>query len=198
MYPFSQDATPALKNYLAAQQSFLNAISKSAFGTIRQYSDLNIQLAQTLLEEGTQTGHQVLLAKRGTEQFAALAAHLQPAVDKVRAYQRHLARVASGSQVDLADVSEQHIVETSRTAKELASEVERVTKEETDKMLRAQQYAISNFTDPFTAEADGAGSQNRAPDGHEVGSGVDGDSAPAKQASTSSAPPASKSTGARV
>jgi hypothetical protein len=38
---------------MEAQLSFFNDMSKSLFRTVQQYSDLNIQLAQTLLEEST-------------------------------------------------------------------------------------------------------------------------------------------------
>lgn len=155
MYPFSQTVTPAAKKHLEAQLSFFNDLSKSLFRTAQQYSDLNIQLAQTLLEEGTQTGQQVLTAHRPTEAVAAAAAHAQPAAEKLRAYQQHLSRLAADTQVDLANVSEQHINETSRTAKELAEEVKRVASEETEKTLRSQQDAVRNFTDPFQHLADG-------------------------------------------
>lgn len=196
MFPFSQDTTPVVQNYLDAQLSFFNALSKSVFGTIQQYNGLNIQLVHTLLEEGAQAGQQVLLAKDGAEKLSALAAHLQPTAGKVRAYQQHITRLASDTQVDLADVSEKHITETSRTAKELANEVRRVASEETDKTLRDQQEAVRGFTDPFKEVAEAFGAAKRR------GQKVDREEEEAaSHASATQAPPpatAGKAPGARA
>ena len=155
MYPFSQIVTPAAKNHMEAQLSFFNDMSKSLFRTVQQYSDLNIQLAQTLLEEGTTAGQHVITAHRPTEAIAAVASHAQPAAEKLRAYQQHLSRIAADTHVDLSKVAEEHVQETSRTAKALADEVARVTSEETEKTLRSQKDAVEKFTDPFFAH-DGA------------------------------------------
>jgi phasin family protein len=149
MYPFSQTVTPAAKNHMEAQLSFFNDISKSLFRTVQQYSDLNIQLAQTLLEEGTNVSQQVITAHRPTEAIAAVASHAQPTAEKLRAYQQHLSRIAADTQVDLSKVAEERVQETSRTAKALADEVARVTSEETEKTLRSHQDAVQKFTDPF-------------------------------------------------
>src|SRR5471030_2716551 len=156
MYPFSQIVTPAAKTHMEAQLSFFNDMSKSLFRTVQQYSDLNIQLAQTLLEEGTSAGQHIITTHRPTEAIAAAAAHAQPTAEKLRAYQQHLSRIAADTQVDLSKVAEDHVVETSRTAKALAEEVARVTSEETEKTLRTQQDAVNKFTDPFDFRNDGA------------------------------------------
>jgi hypothetical protein len=68
--------------------------------------------------------------------LAAAASHAQPAAEKLRAYQQHLSRIAADTHVDLSKVAEEHVQETSRTAKALADEVARVTTEETEKTLR--------------------------------------------------------------
>ncbi|GJJ00110.1 hypothetical protein RugamoR64_06480 [Duganella rhizosphaerae] len=156
MYPFSQSVTPAAKTHMEAQLAFFNDMSKSLFRTVQQYSDLNIQLAQTLLEESTTTGQQIITAHRPTEAIAAAAAHAQPTAEKLRAYQQHLSRIAADTQVDLSKVAEEHVQETSRTAKALADEVARVTSEETEKTLRSHQDAVERFSDPFISHSDGA------------------------------------------
>jgi len=155
MYPFTQHITPAAKNHMEAQLSFFNDISKSMFRTVQQYSDLNIQLAQTMLEEGTTAGQQMIIAHRPTEMLAAAAAHAQPAAEKLRAYQQHVSRIAADTHVDLAKVAEEHVSETSRTARELADEVARVTSEETEKNMRVQQDTLRKFADPFERYTDG-------------------------------------------
>jgi len=161
MYPFTQHITPAAKNHMEAQLSFFNDMSKSVFRTVQQFSDLNIQLAQTMLEEGALTSQQVITANRPTEAFSAVAQHAQPAAEKLRAYQQHISRIAADTHVDLAKVAEEHVSETSRTARELADEVARVTSEETEKNMRVQQDALRKFTDPFQHFADGNAHQHQ-------------------------------------
>lgn len=211
MYPFSQSVTPAAKNHMEAQLSFFNDMSKSLFRTVQQYSDLNIQLAQTLLEEGTQAGQQLITAHRPTEALAAAAAHAQPTAEKLRAYQQHLSRIAADTHVDLSKVAEEHVQETSRTAKALADEVARVTSEETEKTLRNHQDAVQRFTDPFsTSRGDSArqsrgnevrGSQSlqsgtNGAEGRESGSMQGGQATPGQTAAQAAAQ-SSKQTGAR-
>lgn len=161
MYPFNQSVTPAAKTHMEAQLSYFNDMSKSLFRTIQQYSDLNIQLAQTLLEESTTASQHMITAQRPTEAFSAVAAHAQPAAEKLRAYQQHVSQIAADTHVELAKVAEEHVSETSRTAKALADEVARIASEETEKNMRSQQDAVRNFTDPFEHFASGAMRQGR-------------------------------------
>jgi phasin family protein len=95
------------------------------------------------------TGQQMLTANRPAEVMAAAAAHAQPAAEKLRAYQQHMSRIAADTHVDMAKVAEEHVAETTRTAKALADEVARVASEETEKTMRNQQDAMRKFTDPF-------------------------------------------------
>ena len=161
MYPFSQAVTPAVKEHMEAQLSFFNDVSKTLFHTVQQYGDLNIRLAQTMLEEGSTAGQQILTAHRPTDMFSAAASHAQPTAEKLRAYQQHVSRIAADTQTDLARVAEEHVTETARTAKALADDVARVTHEETEKALRTQQEAARKFNDPFQHYADAMRQQSR-------------------------------------
>lgn len=154
MFPFST-VSPAAKAHMEAHVSFFNDMSKSMFRVVQQYSDLNIQLAQTLIEEGTVTSQELLTTQRPGEMLTVTMSHAQPAADKLRAYQQHLSRIAANTQVDLAKVAEEHVTETSRTAKALAEEVARVTSEETDKNVRNQQDAMRRMAASFDQFADG-------------------------------------------
>ncbi|MEO7497805.1 MAG: TIGR01841 family phasin [Massilia sp.] len=132
-----------------AQMSFMNDLSKSLFRSFQQLCDLNIQLTQTMLEESNLTSQQLMTAQRPTETFSAAASRAQPATEKLRAYQQHISRVAADAQVELARVTEQHVQETTRTARALADEVQRVASEETERGMRNQQETMRKFSDPF-------------------------------------------------
>ncbi len=193
MFPFSQSVTPAIRSHLDAQTSFLNDISKSMFQSFQQLCELHIQLAQTMLEEATQTGQQLLTADRPTNMISAAASRAQPATEKLRAYQQHLSRVAADSQVQFARVTEQHVQETSRTARELADEVQRVASEETERSMRTQQETMRKFSDPFMPNGAQRGNSSRSSgasmqsgqNGSSMGGSVQGDVGSGMQGSAS-------------
>lgn len=151
MYPFSQTVTPAVRTHLDAQTAFMNDMSKSLFQSFQQMCNLNIQLVQTMLEETALASQQILTADRQTEVLSAAASRAQPATEKLRAYQQHISRVAADAQVELARVTEQHVQNTTRTARQLADEVARNASEETQRGLRQGQDTLQRFVDPFTA-----------------------------------------------
>lgn len=160
MFPFSPSVIPAVRTHLDAQAAFLNDMSKSLSRSFQELCQLNMQLGQTMLEESTIVGHQMLTAHRPEEVIAVPAGRAQPAAEKLRAYQQHMSRVAADAQVELARVTEQHVQETSRTARALADEVARTAADETDRSLRNQEASLRNFRDPFdTKRGNGAAHQ---------------------------------------
>jgi phasin family protein len=185
MYPFPQSINPALRTHVDAQTAFLNDMSKSMFKSFQQMFDLNIQLVQTMLEETTLASKQVLSADRQTELLSAAASRAQPASDKLRAYQQHIARLAADAQVELARVTEQHVQNTSRTARALADEVARDANEQTERGLRAQQETARQFADPFSRTGDGASHSQAQRTGDGQGIGQPGQQGGQPQRSTS-------------
>lgn len=168
MYFFPQSVTPAVRSHMDAQTAFLNDMSKSVFRSFQHMCDLNIQLVQTLVEESTLAGKQILGVDRQTEMFNAASVRAQPTTDKLRAYQQHISRLAAEAQVELARVTEQHVQNTSRTARALVDEVARTTAEETERNVRTQQEAMRSAADPFMqtdGDTRGSGSGSRSGNG---------------------------------
>lgn len=168
---FPQSVTPAVRSHMAAQTAFINDMSKSMFQSFQQMCDLNIQLVQTLVEEGTLASQQVLSTDRQSELFSAVSSRAQPTTEKLRAYQQHISRIAADTQVELARVTEQHVQNTTRTARALVDEVARTTAEETERNIRNQQEAMRNVADPFI-RPDGEGRAARG--GNEAQRGQQG------------------------
>jgi phasin family protein len=142
-----------MRTHLDAQIAFMHDLSKSLFNSFQQMCDLNIQLAQAVLEESTLASQHAMSQQRPAEALNAASAHAQPAVEKLRAYQQHMSRLAVDAQADLARVTEQHVQQTSRTARALADEVQRAASEETERGIRTQQETLRKFSDPFQAVA---------------------------------------------
>ena len=154
MYPFPQSVNPAVRSHFEAQAAFMNELSQAMSRSFQQVCQLNMQLGQSLLEEITGTAQRMLSAGRPTDALSAAAAQVQPGTDKLRAYQQQLSQLAAATQVDLSRVTEQHVQETSRTARALADDVTRAATEETDKHLRQQEETIRNSRDAFVKEAE--------------------------------------------
>ena len=173
MFPFPQAVNPAVRTHVDAQTAYMNDLSKSIFRSFQQMIDLNIQLAQTMLEETTLASKQVMSVDRQSDLVSAATARAQPTGDKLRAYQQHISRLAADAQVELARVTEQHVQNTARTARALADEVARDATEQTERGLRAQQETVRQFADPFIR---GDGAQSRAGDGATQQARADGGS----------------------
>ncbi len=137
MYSFSQAVAPAFRSHLDAQVSFLNDISKSLSRTFQNVCELNIQLGQTLLEEGSIASQKLLASDSASDVLTVASARAQPATDKLRAYQQHVSRIVADAQIDLARVTEQHAPLTSRTARNLADQVAQAASDENEKNASA-------------------------------------------------------------
>ena len=183
MFPFSHSVTPAIRSHLDAHMSFFNDMSKSVSRSFQNLCELNIQLGQTLFEEGNIASQQLLTTENATDVINAAASRAQPAADKFRAYQQHVSRIVADAQIDLARVTEQHAPVTSRTARDLADQVAKEATAETEKGIVTQQEIMKTFRDPFdkhSAAHNGTvahGSMQSASFG--AHDGVDGDGKPA-------------------
>lgn len=166
MYPFSHSVTPAIRSHLDAQTAFFNDVSKSLSRSFQNMCELNIQLGQTLLEESNIASQQLLTMDSPSDAIAVTAARAQPSADKLRAYQQHISRVVADSQIDLAQVAEQHSPVTSRTARELADKVANVAADETEKNHQKQKEIIDNFRDPFQTHPSARGNGSLSAQGN--------------------------------
>lgn len=155
MQTFSQSMTPAVRAHMEAQFSLFTDMSKNLFNTVQKINELNIQTAQTVMEESITSAHQVLVAKDPIEAMSIATAQAQPTAEKVRAYQQHLTSIAAGTQVDLAKTAESHVPQTSRTAAAIADELAQKAAEETEKSRQRQKAAMDKLTNPINRQPDG-------------------------------------------
>ena len=150
MLAFSrQEVPPALKSHLDAQFSFMADLSKKMFDGIQRVQQLNVQVAQTVMEEAINSTHQIIESNSATEYLSVAASQVQPVAEKVRAYQQHLSNIAAGVQVELSKTAETHVPETTRTAAAVAEEVVRRGAEETDKATQRQKAVFEKLTKPI-------------------------------------------------
>lgn len=150
MFLYSKSVTPAVQSHVEAQTAFINDLSRSFLESFQNLAKLNVQLAQTMLEESTNAAQHIFSSNHPSGVFNATASSARPVAEKLRAYQQQLSRLAADSQVEVARITEEHVPKTSSTAKKLAEDVARSATEETQRGMEKQKEAMRNFTDPFT------------------------------------------------
>jgi phasin family protein len=154
MQTFPQVITPAVKAHLDEQFSLFSDMSKNLFSTMQKVNELNMQVAQTVLEESISSAQQVLEAKDPIEAITIATSQAQTAAEKLRAYQQHLTSIAAGTQVDLAKTAESHVPQATRTAAAVVEEVTQRAAEETEKSRQRQRSAMEKLTNPINRPSD--------------------------------------------
>jgi len=170
MFNFNQSDSPAVNAHMKSQLNMFSDITKQMFNAAQRVNELNIQVTQTLIDEALSNAQQVISAKDPTEALSVIAGQAQPNAEKVRAYQQHITDIAANTQVDLIKSAESHIPEASRTAQDMAREVQRKAAEETEQVTQRQRVAMEKLTTPITARADasksGGSQKGSAPSTH--------------------------------
>lgn len=157
---FTNSISPALQAHLDAQLDFVTELSRKMFDTALRVNELNMRLAQELLEEVATANHHMLTARGGSEAMSLAASHLQPGSDKLRQYQQKLSHLMADANVEINRTAENHLPEASRTAVAFADELVRKTAEETEKAAQRQREMIDKMH--VGAQSDGAGQQDQA------------------------------------
>lgn len=163
---FNQAITPAVKSHMEAQLSFVTDLSRKMFDTVQKVSELNLSLAQELIQDMTAANQQLLAAKDVGEFASISSAQVQPATEKLRHYQQRLANLVAHANAEMTKTAETHIPETSRTATAVADELVRTASEQTEKATQRQRTAIDKLSESARRGIDGmaaAQSQNRTP-----------------------------------
>jgi phasin family protein len=123
MQSFSDN--PALRAHLESQVDFMNEFTQKMYDTLRQLSEMNLRLTRQAIE-GSIHASREMLSCTDPMQFAQVAMkQIQPATERVRAYQQHLLSVLAGAQADFTRAAETRIPEAGRSASAVADEMVR-------------------------------------------------------------------------
>lgn len=157
MFLFSQALPPSAKAHIESQFTFASELSKQLFTTVQKINDLNISIAQNVLQDTLNGTRDVASAQNPYEALSIAAGQVQPAAERLRAYQQHLANIAANTQVDIAKTAEVHVPATSRTASALADDVARRANEEAQKATQRQKAALDKLASPIGKPDTGKG-----------------------------------------
>lgn len=116
---------PALRADLESQVDFMNQFTQKAIDTLREVTDMNLKLARQMIEGSLHASHEMLNSSDPVQLSQAAIKQVQPATERLRAYQQHLLTVMAGAQAALAHAAETRIPEATRSASAIADEIVR-------------------------------------------------------------------------
>lgn len=114
MFSFQEQFSAATKSNFEAQIAVFTALTNKAFESVEKVIDLNLNAAKASLAESAANAQQLMSAKDPQEFFSLSAAQAQPNAEKLLAYSRHLAGIASSTQAELSKLAETQIAESNR------------------------------------------------------------------------------------
>ncbi len=147
---------PALKSYIESQLVFMTELSIKMCDSVRKVSELNLRLAQQLIDDGVASSRQLINTADPVEFASAAMAVSQPMAERLRHYNQQLLSLLAGTQVELTRTAESHIPETSRNAAAMADELVRKASEETERATERQRSAIERMSKPLQPHSNGA------------------------------------------
>lgn len=123
MFAIPEQFSTATKANFEAQIAMMTALTNKAFEGIEKIVDLNMNVAKSSLQESTIAAKQLMSAKDPQEFFSLTSTSAQPNAEKVLAYGRQLANIATTTQAEFTKAAETQITETNRKVMSLVEEV---------------------------------------------------------------------------
>lgn len=116
---------PALRSNLESQVNLMTELSQKTYDSVRKISELNMQLAQQLIEDTVNMSRSMMQCSDPYTMTSAAMSQIQPAAEHVRNYQQQLMGVLNGAQAELTRTAESRMSEATRNASAMADEMVR-------------------------------------------------------------------------
>lgn len=143
--------TPALQSHLDAQVSLLTDVAGKMVDALHRITELNLKLAQELVDDSMAASRQVIASSGPAECCAAMVAGSVPASEHMRAYQQQVLNVLAGTQVELTRAAEHRIPEANRAASAMADDMVRRSTQATERLAAEQRSALERMAFPASA-----------------------------------------------
>ena len=116
---------PTLRSHFDTQVNFFTELAQRSVDSARQLSELNLRLAQQLMDESIATSRQMLSSPDPLQAGNVALRGMEPVARHLRQYQQQLVSLLSGAQVALTHTAETHIPEAGRSVAALADDMAR-------------------------------------------------------------------------
>lgn len=137
--------TPAYQSQINAQQAFISDLTSKVFEAAQKVTQLNLQLAQDMLEDLSTTHHQLLQAQGLAGLASAATSQAHPIAERLRNYQQNLTGVVAGANAELTRTAESHLPDLSRASSDVAEEVVKRASEEIDKASQRSREVVDKL-----------------------------------------------------
>lgn len=141
--------TAAARNQFASQLQLATAVTDSMIDSMEKVFGLNLQAAKATLESSVGNVQQLLSIKDPQEFLSASSTQVQPQADIMLTYARHLATIATTTQVELAKAAETQVSESSRQMVSLLDELSKFAPAGSETAVSMMKSAIDNVSSGY-------------------------------------------------
>ena len=149
MLTFQDQFSAATKANFEAQLTLITSLTGKAFESVEKLVELNLAAVKSSMEESTANAKLMLSAKDSQELMALSAAQSKPTAEKVMAYGRHVADIASDVQAEFTRAAEAQIAETTRRVNALVDDVSKSAPAGSENVIAMMKSALSNANAGF-------------------------------------------------
>lgn len=123
MFSAADQLSTATKASIDAQLAAMSELANKALHSVAELVELNIATAKESLAHTSTAAQQMLSAKDAQEFFSLTSAQAQPQAEKVLAYGRHLASIATKAQAEFTKATEARVAETTKQVTKLIDDL---------------------------------------------------------------------------
>lgn len=144
MFTTADPLSTAAKASIDAQLTAMSELANKALHSISELTELNIATAKATLDHASSATQQILAAKDAQEVFQLTSSQAQPSADKVLAYSRHLAGIATKAQAELTKTTEARVADTSREVNKLLNKLSESAPAGSEQAIALLQTSVAN------------------------------------------------------
>jgi|LauGreDrversion4_2_1035121.scaffolds.fasta_scaffold40429_4 phasin family protein len=144
MFSTADQFSNATKASFDAQIAAMNDFANKTLHSMAELVELNIATAKASLEHSSAAAQQILSAKDPQEIIALTSSQAQPNAEKVLAYGRHVASIATRAQAEFTKVTEARISETSRQVNKLIDDLSKAAPAGTENAVSMLKASVAN------------------------------------------------------
>jgi phasin family protein len=144
MFSTADQFSNATKASIDAQIAAMNDFANKTLHSMAELVELNIATAKASLEHSSAAAQQILSAKDPQEILTLTSSQAQPNAEKVIAYGRHVASIATRAQAEFTKVTEARISETSRQVNKLIDDLSKAAPAGTENAVSMLKAGVAN------------------------------------------------------
>lgn len=138
------------RNQLESQLSLTTALTDKMIDSMEKMMGLNLQAAKATMEASVASAHKLLSAKDPQEFFSLSAIQAQPQAEVVMTYGRHLASIASDTQIELTKAAETQMTENSHKMASMFDEFSKMAPAGSENAVAMLRSAIDNANSGYS------------------------------------------------